>query len=122
VDDYIKDPSQYTIADVVQRMDGLKDLVVAKGNEAPKSVGDTLIAPRGVTIVRATGVGPVVITVPSNGMFGVNPTKTIQVILPDDVRSFILPDGGKVAAQLSATVNLVSTVSGHLTTGEEGKE
>jgi hypothetical protein len=121
VHDYNKDPSQYTIADVIQRQDGLKDLLVAKGNEAPISVGDTLTAPRGAIITRAVGVGPVVLTVPSNGMFGVSPDKTIQVILPDDVTSFVLPDGGTVAAQLRATINIVSTVKGDLTIGN-GKE
>jgi translation initiation factor IF-1 len=55
-------------------------------------------------------------------MFGVSPDKTIQVILPDDVTSFNLPDGGTVAAQLSGKVESVSRVNGQLTSGKKRKE
>jgi hypothetical protein len=113
-----------------RKFDEMYDLSVGTGgrlkvvNEKGQIVqtGDPLVATRPSTIFKTPGVGPVTVTVPSGGLFGLDPEEKIVFTLPASVESFNLPEGGTVAAQLSATVNSVSEVKGHLTTGEEGKE
>jgi hypothetical protein len=121
VDDYTKHPEKYEI-DVRDETDGSHQIVVLRDNEEPQMVGSTLTAPRNAIISRAFGSDPVRITVPSGGLFGIDPSVTLGIDLPDSVRTFTLPDGGTVSAQLRAVVNEVSDVIGQPTASEPPKE
>lgn len=77
--------------------------------------GDTLTAPAHSTILKTPGVGSVIVTVPSGGLFGIDPEEKLVFTVPASVKSFTLPEGGTVAAQLSGQINSVSEVKGQPT-------
>ena len=89
---------------------------LTRSNGSPiVNAGDTLTVPAHSTVVKTPGVGPVVITVPSGGLFGIGPEQKLTFTIPANVRTFILPEGGTVAAQISGQINSVSEVKGQPT-------
>lgn len=78
--------------------------------------------PRPTTIFTTPRVGPVIVTVPSGGLFGLDPEEKVVSTLPASVESFYLPEGGTVAVQLRGRIDSQSTMSGELTTGQNDDE
>jgi uncharacterized membrane protein YfcA len=89
---------------------------LTRSNGSPiVNAGDTVTVMGHSTIVKTPGVGPVTVTVPSGGLFGIDPDQKLTFTIPANVGSFNLPKGGTVAAQLSRQINSVSEVKGQPT-------
>lgn len=63
-----------------------------------------------------------IVTVPSGGLFGLDPEEKIVFTLPASVEGFYPAEGGTVAVQRRGRRDETSTMSGELTTAQNDDE